>query len=158
MKREIFSAILLLLVLFLPTFNVVSASTPSYSYVYMVTYGRGVVEDTTNQVLSFTVAEMGNGTLILQQAEDGSYQYTMKLHANDFVLIDYKNCSLTCKSITEFGTYSLIGFVGEANSVTINAIEIPEFSSFLIPTLFMIITLVAIIVFRRKMHTRRKQI
>lgn len=124
----------------------------TYGYCYVVTYGTDLVDDTVNGILSFNVTSNGNGTSIIVQIWDGGFQqYLEILETGDIVLIDYKDCNVTYKSIQEVSPDEyLIGFTGEANSVTINATEIPEFFSLVVLPVFILATLLVAILHKRK--------
>jgi len=74
----------------------------------------------------------------------GGHTYTWELVPGDLVIV-YGYVATSLQTSSDHVTYQ-----GPADSVTVNTAEIPEFPSFLILPLFMIATLLAAIVLRRK--------
>jgi hypothetical protein len=74
----------------------------------------------------------------------GGKTYTWDLVPGDLVIV-HGYVATDLQTSADHVTYQ-----GPADSVTVNAVEIPEFPSFLILPLFMIATLLAAIVLRRK--------
>jgi hypothetical protein len=75
----------------------------------------------------------------------GGETYTWDLVIGDLVIVyGYLETDLATSG-------DHITYLGPASSVTINAVEIPEFSSFLILPLFMMATLLGAVVLRRKL-------
>jgi hypothetical protein len=75
--------------------------------------------------------------------------YTMNLDPGDLITISLGG--ITQDLITYDQNSGHLMYEGMADSVTVNELEIPEFSSFLIVPLFVIASLLAVIVLRRKL-------
>ena len=97
----------------------------------------------------FDVIEPNPGTpnKIVVSGLAGDFTYDLKI--GDSVIVSVGGLIEDQITYSE-GTGHLI-YYGPADSVTINAVEIPEFPPFLILPLFMIATMLAAIVLRRKL-------
>ncbi len=138
------STLLLTLVLFTPF-----AFAQSWSSCYLSVPGNEITINEEQGILSFTVkyGEPGMPSMIeLSNASNGAY-FTRNFESGNTVIISYSG--LTADDV-DIDAHDHIVYEGPVDSVTINAVVIPEFSSFIILPLFMIATLLAAIVYRRK--------
>jgi hypothetical protein len=119
----------------------------TYDYVEIDTNAEDLVRDYQNGILNFTVIEPFPGYEATITATAGQQTYTWDLEVDDKVELRY---SLLSQDDITFSATHLV-YQGPADSVTINAVEIPEFSSFLILPLFMMATLLGAVVLRRKL-------
>ena len=114
-----------------------------------------LVIDEINGYFSFTVASPAPGAVnLIQLTQDGGGDsYDGNLSPGDTVVI----IGFTGTSLQYSGESGDLYYSGIAYDVLINAVEVPEFSSFLILALFMIAALLATIVYRRKLTSQVKQ-
>ena len=121
-------------------------------------YGKDLVVDETNGFFSFTAVDPFTPAILnvitaVNHASSDSME--VFLSQNDTVVVSYTGfvaTDLVLFPTTEPGVLYQMYYQGPADSVTINQIVIPEFPSILIMPLFMISTLLAAIVYRKKMH------
>ena len=120
------------------------------------TYYDDFLTSTTNtERFEFTVAVPPSGSEITNTVEvrdnDSGENYTITLQIGNVVRVDYQNTSPLVNRVdqTPGSLNYIIDYEGDVASITINAIDIPEFPSILLVPLFMTVTLLAII-YRRK--------
>jgi len=127
-------------------------------------WGTNLVDDTVNGILEFDVVEHPLGYEQMLGASEKPTEGELlnlpilkKLKTGDHVRIDYKGCKVE-KSYTKAplrDEYHIF-FVGEANSVTINTVEIPEFSK--VPAMVLVLTAltvgVSLLKYRQKWNIR----
>ena len=113
-------------------------------------------DSTTNtERFSFTVATPPAGSEITNTIEvrnnDGSGNFTETLEFGQTILVDYLNSVPSRNNVDPAAesNYFIIDYEGEVSSVTINSVDIPEFSTILIVPMFIAATLLAM-VYRRK--------
>ena len=129
----------------------------NYDWCDILAYVTDLVNE--NEILSFTVLDppVDSGITNELHAEINDEDVEFPISPGDTVVVNYQDVEVTISNliphITE-GTY-VVTWSGEANSVTINAVEIPEFPSFLTIPLFISATLLAVIVFRRKQISKK---
>jgi hypothetical protein len=82
-------------------------------------------------------------------ASDDAHTYTINLVPGDLVVVRVEGLTSEVMTYTEASGHLM--YSGPADSITVNEVEIPEFSSFLIVPLFVIASLLAVIVLRRKL-------
>jgi len=111
-----------------------------------------LVTDEANGFFSFTVSSPDTGTpnsITAIKYSDG-VENSKILSPGETVVVKY---SFFLVTDLDYSTESgILKYTGPADSVAINTVEIPEFPSILITVLFMITTLLAAVVYRRK-HT-----
>jgi len=115
---------------------------------YFMQVGTPPVGDT----FSFYVITPIAGTPNTIIASDGAHTYTINLVVGDFVEISLEG--LTPDDVEFYESSGHLLYDGPADSITVNEVEIPEFPSFLILPLFMIATLLAAIVLRKKLTSQ----
>ena len=103
----------------------------------------------TGNSFSFHVITPISGTPNTIIASDDAHTYTINLVPGDYVVVSVEGITSDLITYTEASGH--VVYSGPADSVTIDEVEIPEFPSFLILPLFMIATLLAAIVLRRKL-------
>ena len=108
------------------------------------------VMDETNGFFSFTVAPQNpsvtNTITVVNQLSGENHAETLSL--GDTVVVRYTQL-LATDPVYSPEVSGFLNYMGPADSVTINAVEIPEFPLILIIPLFMTATLLALI-YRRK--------
>jgi len=119
-------------------------------------------DSTTNtERFSFTVATPPTGSEITNTIEvknnDGSGNFTEILEFGQTILVDYLNSVPSRNNVDPAAesNYFIIDYEGEVSSVTINSVDIPEFSTILIVPMFIAATLLAI-VYRRKRSSQNQ--
>lgn len=146
-KKIIFvvaSTLLVTLALFTPF-----ASAQSWSYCYLSVPGTEITINEEQGFLSFTVKYGEPGmpsTIELSNSSNGAY-YERNFESGNTVIVSYSGLKADDVNID---AHDHIIYEGPVDSVTINAVVIPEFSSFIILPLFIMATLLAAIVYRRK--------
>jgi len=131
----------------------------SWEYCKVSVYGTNLNDysdsSTNTERFQINVATPPSGSEITNTIEvrdtNRGEEYTETLSVGDIVFVNYQNSNPiqnTINPASESG-YWIISYEGEVSSVTINAIDIPEFPPILIVPLFMTATLLAI-VYRRK--------
>jgi len=100
-------------------------------------------------LFDFEVITPQSGTPNTIIASDADHTYTINLVPGDLVVVRVEGITSEVMTYTEASGHLL--YSGPADSVTVNEVEIPEFPSFLIVPVFMIATLLAAIVLRRKL-------
>ena len=133
-------------------------------------YGTDVLLDDVNGILRFKVLEHPLGYEQLLGAGKNTTDVTKPIDAlpiletlseGDIVELNFKDCEYSEKMVQPIPLTDnyLIAYVGQANSVTINAVEIPEFTGFLLLTVFMSATFTAILlrksVLKEKLRAQR---
>ena len=115
-----------------------------------------LVTDETNGFFSFTVSTPDTGTFnrILAVNMSTAEEHVRNVTLGDTVVVSY---SFFYATDLDYSTESgILRYTGPADSVTINATEIPEFPPILIVPMFITATLLAI-VYRRKRTSQNKQ-
>ena len=114
--------------------------------------------DINAQGLDFTADETGfrfwviepvSGTPNVIEVSGTAGDYNWYVVLNDYVVVSKTGFDIGTVSFSADSGH--VVYSGPADSVTINAVEIPEFSSFLIVPLFVIASLLVVIVLRRKL-------
>ena len=144
--------------LFLIVISCISPLAFAQTYYWCVVNAQStdLVVDETNGVFSFTVISADPGTTnSISAAIFGGENYEEFLSPGDTVVV--RNTGFVADDLVVFPGSGHLIYQGPADSVTINTVEIPEFPSFLILPLFMIATLLAAIVYRRKCTSQVKQ-
>lgn len=129
-------------------------------------YGTNLDEyndSTTNtERYEFTVANPPSGSEITNTIEvinyDSGENFTETLSAGQRVYVNYLDAGPTLNTVNaaaESG-YFIIEYDGYVTGVTINNIDIPEFSSIIILPLFITATLLAIVYKRKRTSQNRK--
>lgn len=117
---------------------------------------------TNNERYEFTVATPPSGSEItntIEVRDNGTGEnYTEILPIGVVVRVNYQNSNPTKNNVDQDpGTQNyIIDYEGEVESITINAVEIPEFSSIILVPLFIAVTLLAII-YKRNALSKTKQ-
>jgi len=132
--------------------------------VKVTAYGTDLVENNPNpEMFSFIVATPPQGSEISNLisatlSNSFGWETNRTLLPKDFVSIDYLNKSIVDLNLTESSEpgYFFIIFEGDANSVTINTSQIPEFPSWTILPIFLVTTLCALVIKKRLFHQRTK--
>lgn len=138
----------------------------NWDYAKVSAYGVNLDDfetSTTNtERYEFTVAAPPSGSEITNTIEvrddDTGENHTDTLTIGTVVRIDYQNSNPTTNNVDQDpGTQAyIINYEGEVASITINAVEIPEFSSIILVPLFIAATLLAII-YKRNSLSKTKQ-
>ena len=144
-KRIVFGVAFTLFLIAVLSTSLASAQT--YTSVEIDTNAEDLVRDYENGILSFKAIEPFPGYEAKITASGGGNSYTWDLVYGDEVVLRYT--SLSEDDITFSATHLV--YQGPADSITINAEEIPEFPSFLVLPLFMIATLLTAIGLKRKL-------
>ncbi len=164
--------------LFLLAVNVPSAFAQTYAIVAVgaihyeddtlyVTpvYGRDVLNDSVNGILRFTVLNhplgwqqlLGAGKNVSDVSKPINALPILKiLNESEIVEINYKNCEYTNFTITQdpFQNY-WIAYIGQANSATLNTVEISEFTD-IIAVATLLSTTLGIILLTKKLTKSRQ--
>ena len=127
-------------------------------------YGTDLVENDPNpEMFSFMVAPPPQGSeisnLISATLSDSfGWETNRALLPGDFVSIDYSNRSVIVLNLTASSEpgYFIINYEGDANSVTINTSQIPEFPSSTILIAGLSIVLVLSIIYRNRFSGKTK--
>ena len=138
----------------------------SWGYCKVDVYGTNLndySDSTTNtERFQINVAAPPSGSEITNTIEvrdtNRGEEYNETLSVGDIVYVNYQNANPiqnTQNPASESG-YFIISYEGEVSSVTINAIDIPEFSPILIVPMFIAATLLAF-AYRRKRTSQIKQ-
>jgi len=112
-----------------------------------------LVTDETNGFFSFTVStqDIGTNNRIVAINMSSGAEHVRNVTLGDTVVVSY---SFFYATDLDYSTESgILRYTGPADSVTINATEIPEFPPAIIIPVFMTATLLAII-YRKKRATR----
>jgi len=129
-----------------------------WDYCKVSAYGTNLVEfeGTSNPYrYEFTVAALPSGTEITNTVEvmdyDSGENYTINLSIGNIVRVTYDNVNPISNIIVPASEslHYTFDYEGPITSVTVNAIDVPEFPPILIVPLFMTATLLSII-YRRK--------
>ena len=153
MKLKIEFIVFSTLILVIALFNapLTFAQDPVYACMLNVKC-TNLVTDETNGFFSFTVSSPDTGTpnsITAIKYSDG-VENSKILSPGDTVVVSYSFFYVT--DLDYSAESGILKYTGPADSVTINAAEIPEFPTSLIIPLFMIATLLTTMVYRRK-HT-----
>ena len=153
MKLKIGFIVFSTLILVIALFNapLTFAQDPVYACMLNVKC-TNLVTDETNGFFSFTVSSPDTGTpnsITAIKYSDG-VENSKILSPGDTVVVSYSFFYVT--DLDYSAESGILKYTGPADSVTINAAEIPEFPTSLIIPLFMIATLLTTMVYRRK-HT-----
>jgi hypothetical protein len=119
-----------------------------------------LVINETNGFFSFTVTSPGDiyaspdpGTIntitVVNQVSGENYE--AYLSTGDTVVVSYTG--FVADDLVFDAGSGYLYYLGPADSVIINAVEIPEFPAFLILPLSMVVTLVALMIYKRKQVT-----
>jgi hypothetical protein len=144
---------------FAQTYAIVAVGAIHYAddtlYVTPV-YGKDVLNDSLNGILRFTVL---NHPLGWQQYLGASKNVSdvskpinalpilKTLNEGEIIEINYKDCEYTNFTITQDPLQNYwIAYIGQANSATINTVEIPEFSSIIATTTFFAVTIAIVFI------------
>jgi len=117
---------------------------------------------TNTERFEFTVATPPSGSGITNTIEvrddNTGENYTETIPIGTVVRVNYQNSNPITNNVDQDpGTQSyIIDYEGEVESITINAVEIPEFTSIILVPLFITATLLAII-YKRNVITKTKQ-
>jgi len=138
------STLLVLLVLFTPF-----AFAQSWSYCYLSAPGTEITIDEANGFFSFTVkyGEPGAPSRVELSNSSNSAFFERNFEVGDTVFVSYSGFQAEDLDVSP---QDQLTYEGQVDSVTLNAVVIPEFPSFLILPLFMMATLLAAIVYGRK--------
>ena len=127
------------------------------------TYYDDFSTSTTNtERLEFTVAVPPSGSEITNTVEvrdnDSGENYTDNLPIGAIVRVNYQSSNPIRNNVDQDpGTLNyIVDYEGEVESITINAVEIPEFTSIILVPLFIAATLLAII-YKRNTLPKSKQ-
>ena len=153
MKLKIGFIVASTLFLVIALFNATLTFAQDNTYACMINVKcTNLVTSETNGFFSFTVSSLVTGTTnsILAINTTTGEEHVRNLSLGDTVVVSYSFFYVT--DLDYSAETGILKYTGPADSVTINAAEIPEFPTSLITPLFMIATLLAAIVYRRK-HT-----
>ena len=145
-------------------FLMVVLSTPftfaqPYTNVGVIAYCTDVEHDEAADVLSFTTVTPPEGyapNLITYWVNQGDNPSQISLSPGDRVVVDYIDNPLSPQQVmmaefpTASGNYTL-SYGGAANSVTINATEIPEFPSWTVMLAALTFVAIAGLVYKKKL-------
>ena len=133
-----------------------------WDYAKISAYGTNVdfyeTSTSNNQRYAFTVVAPPSGSEITNMIEvmdnDSGENYTITLPVGQRVEVNYQyaNPTQNTQEPAEQPEHFIISYEGPVSGITINAVDIPEFSPILIVPLFMAATLTAII-YRGKRST-----
>lgn len=126
-------------------------------------YGTSVLQDNANGILRFKVIDNHEGYTQLLGASKNvadvgqaidALPILKTLYIGDTVEINFKDCQYSLKSVTQINQTSnyLIQYVGQANSVTINAVQVPEFTNI---TAVLLSAMLAIILISLKLPLKK---
>lgn len=124
----------------------------TYRLVIVTAYGRDVIDDTANGIFSFTVVQSAgeSSQVAIDIDKDGIHDILEQFSPGDKVTITYDPSYLVVNKFIISDPANppnkRIIWEGEADSVTKNSVEIPEFPMFLILPIFLIATLLAIMI------------
>ena len=160
-KKSGFSvALILFLFSALVCVSLTSAQVKNWDYCKISAYGdrlNDYSESTSNnERFEFYVAAPPTGSNITNTIEvlnyDTGENYTQNLSANNVVYVDYQFRNPIQKSLSQAAEpdHYVIIYEGEVAAVTVNRIDIPEFSPILILPLFMTATIMALIYKRKR--------
>lgn len=151
MKRK-FVFVLLVVCLSVPVAYSQEVFAQNYQLVIVTAYGRDIIDDPANGILSFTVVESSgeSSQVAIDVEKDGTHDILEEFSPGDTVTVTYDPSYLVVNKFfipdPQNPPNQRIIWEGEADSVTINSIEIPEFPVFLIPPIFLMATLLAIVI------------
>ena len=137
----------------------------SWNYCKIDAYGTNLndySDSSTNQErYAFTVATPPAGSDITNTIEVADFgtgeNFTENLSPGEVVYFNYQYTNFEINNVTAAGSgFWTIEYLGDITEITINNVEIPEFSSIIILPLFIAATLLAIIY--RKKRGIQKQI
>ena len=161
MNKKIGFSVALTMVLFisLVCVSLTFAQVKPWDFCKISAYGDRLNDyaesSSNNERFEFYVADPPTGSNITNMIEVMNYDtgenYTTNLSANNVVYVDYQfrnPIQLSLSQASEPDHYVII-YEGEVAAVTVNRIDIPEFSTILIVPLFISATLIAML-YRRK--------
>jgi hypothetical protein len=135
------------------------AQTTYWDYAKVSAYGKDLDDFSSSTVnierFEFTVVVPPTGSEITNTIEvrddDSGENHTINLSIGDIVRVNYQNTVPTHNSVDPASepNHVIVDYEGEVTGISINTVEVPEFSSIILIPLFMIAT-VLVIAYRRR--------